>query len=313
MTPLSSTDIRGTWATLLLPIRADESIDFDLLRSEIRTFAAAKVDGVYSNGSAGEFYAQTEDEFDRLHKLLADECERAHLPFQIGASHPSPQISLGRLQRAKALKPGAFQIILPDWFPPALAEIHRFIDCMARAAYPIPLVLYNPPHAKRRLDPSEWGQVIDEHPAIAGIKVAGGDQGWYEAMKGVLERISVFIPGHHLATGLSRGAHGAYSNMACLNPASAQRWYRLCCSDPRSGLETEVRINRFITETVLPVIKAKQLSNMAADKALGAAGGWLPGLSTRLRWPYTSATAEDAAHFRAAARALIPEFFVPGT
>ena len=70
MKPLAASDIHGNWATLLLPLNADETIDFDLLAAEIDHFIAAKVNGIYSNGSAGEFYAQSEEEFDRIVRRL---------------------------------------------------------------------------------------------------------------------------------------------------------------------------------------------------------------------------------------------------
>jgi len=310
--PLNAEELRGNWATLLLPIMADQSIDYGLLESEVNLFGAAKVSGAYSNGTAGEFYAQTEDEFDRINTTLAENCERMRVPFQVGVSHPSPQLSLDRLRRARNLKPSGVQLILPDWYPPTMDDVHRFLDAMASAADPIPLIVYNPPHAKRRLDPSEWVEVMDRHPQVVGIKVPDGDSGWYEAMKPVLDRISVFVPGHHLATGLSHGARGAYSNVACLSPRGAQRWYGLCLRDPAEGLKLEEKIQRFIAEQVMPLITTRHLPNMAADKALAVGGGWLPGLTTRLRWPYEGATEAEAARIGAAARVSIPELFSEG-
>lgn len=105
MTPLTPPKIRGNWATLLLPVNADDSIDYALLAETIDRFAAARVKGVYSNGSAGEFYTHSEEEFDCVSQVLAEKCSRAGLPFQIGASHMSPKLSLARLQRAKSLRP----------------------------------------------------------------------------------------------------------------------------------------------------------------------------------------------------------------
>ena len=309
MKPLKSSEIRGNWATLLLPIRPDETIDFKLLGVQIDFFSAARVNGVYSNGSAGEFFSQTEDEFDRIHQLLAEKCERVELPFQIGASHMSPQLSLARVRRAKALKPSAFQIIIPDWFPPTHDEIYRFLDVVSAAADPIPLIIYNPPHAKKRLGPADWLAILSRAPSVVGLKVPGGDRAWYEAMKPVLERISVFIPGHTLATGLSLGAHGAYSNVACLSPGGAQSWYELCRTDLAKGLELEKRIGRLINDNVLPLLTKLHLSNMAADKAMAVAGGWLPGFTPRLRWPYSRADDEEIARIAKVARELVPEFF----
>jgi dihydrodipicolinate synthase/N-acetylneuraminate lyase len=188
-------------------------------------------------------------------------------------------------------------------------DIHRFLDVMAAAADPIPLILYNPPHAKRRLTPTEWIEVVQRHPDLAGIKVAGGDGEWYGAMRPVLEKISVFIPGHHLATGLSRGAKGAYSNVASLNPLGAQKWYELCLKNPSEGLKIEQKINAFFSVEVMPLITVRKLANMAADKALAVAGGWLPGFTSRVRWPYDSATEAETTRIGSTARAAVPELF----
>ena len=309
MRPMGASEIRGNWATLLLPIQADDAIDFGLLAEELERFVAAGVNGVYSNGSAGEFYTQNEEEFDRVNALLAERCERAGMPFQIGLSHSSAQIARERARRAKALKPAAFQVTLPDWFPPTLPEAIAFLEVMAAEAAPVPLIVYNPPHAKRRLTPDEWRVVVDRVPGVVGMKVPGGDEAWYAAMAEVMKRVSVFIPGHLLADGLRRGGHGAYSNVACLSPAGAQRWYELCIRDPDAGRALGVRVATWWEANIAPLITRDGLANFAADKAAAVAGGWLPGFTTRLRWPYRSADAEVARAIGVAARRELPELF----
>ncbi|MEO6003714.1 MAG: dihydrodipicolinate synthase family protein [Opitutus sp.] len=309
MKPLTAGEIFGNWATLLLPINADDSIDFSLLEAEVDHFIATQVNGVYSNGSAGEFYSQTEAEFDQVSVILAERCERAGLPFQIGACHMSPQLSRERVRRTKALRPGAFQVILPDWFSPTLDEIIGFLDAMAEAADPIPLIVYNPPHAKRQLNPAEWREILERVRGIVGMKVPGGDAQWYQAMQPVLARCSVFTAGHRLADALPQGARGAYSNVACLSPAGAQEWYDLCIQDPSAGQQLGQTIYNFWTEHVAPLITQQKLPNMAADKAAAVAGGWLPGLHPRLRWPYHSASPEHCAAIRAAAKRALPGSF----
>lgn len=305
----SAPTIHGNWATLLLPLNHDDSIDYGLLAAEVDHFIAAHVNGIYSNGSAGEFHTQTEDEFDRVSALLAERCARAGMPFQIGACHMSPQLSRERIRRAKSLRPSAFQVILPDWFPPTFDEIVAFLETLAAEASPIPLIVYNPPHAKRHLAPSEWTQLIARNPAIAGMKVPGGDEAWFAAMQPLFSRVSVFIPGHTLASGLARGAHGAYSNVACLSPAGAQRWYDLCRADPAAGRALEARIQAFWSEHIMPLITQHKLPNMAADKASAVAGGWLPGISPQIRWPYRSTTVAQCTRIGEAARRALPELF----
>lgn len=308
MIPLQHHEIRGNWATLLLPVNADESIGYDRLADEIDQLIAMKVDGIYSNGTAGEFYNQTEQEFDAVSSLLAEKCNKAGMPFQIGCSHMSPQISLERLKRTVSLQPSAIQVILPDWFPPGMEEIIAFLRKMQDAAGDIGLILYNPPHSKKRLSPADFKTIRDAGITLAGCKLPGGDAEWYREMPGLNPELSVFIPGHHLATGVRAGAHGAYSNVACLHPQVAQQWYNSMQNDMEAALELETRIQRFMNEQIVPYITQRGYSNQAVDKFLAAIGGWAD-VGTRLRWPYKWIQEDEVSGVRKVCKDMLPEFF----
>ncbi len=308
MKVLSANEIYGNWATLLLPLNNDDSINYAQLEQEIDILIAYKVDGIYSNGTAGEFYNQTEEEFDKVNTLLAAKCNAAGMPFQVGCSHMSPEISRERLKRAKALQPSAIQIILPDWFIPAMPEIIDYLKVMAEVAAPIGLVLYNPPHSKKKLQPKDFKEILDAGIPLVGCKVPGGDEQWYEEMKQLPVPFSVFIPGHHLATGVSRGAHGAYSNVACLNPLFAQQWYNSIKRGEPAAFELETRIQQFMNDCIVPYIRDKGYANQAVDKFMAAVGAWSP-ISTRLRWPYRWIPEEDVAAIRQQCQQIIPEVF----
>ena len=228
------------------------------------------------------------------------------MPFQLGASHYSPQIALERVRRAAALKPSAIQVILPDWFPPSNEEMLAAVEGYAEAAQGIGLVLYNPPHAKRVLQPEELLWLGQKVSAIVGTKVADGDEAWYDRMRPVAQQMSVFVPGHHLATGFSRSvATGAYSNVACLSPKGAQRWWQQMQTDLQGALELEQRICGFMDACVVP-FKQQGYQNVALDKLLAAIGGW-GDVGTRVRWPYRSIEVEVVIQLREEARRLIPE------
>ena len=126
MHPLTHTTLVGNWATLLLATNKNGEIDYKRMGDEIDILIASSPCGIYSNGTAGEFYTQNEEEFIKTSELLAEKCSAASIPFQIGVSHMSPQISLNRLQAVKSLNPGAVQVILPDWFPVTLEEVSFF-------------------------------------------------------------------------------------------------------------------------------------------------------------------------------------------
>lgn len=308
MTPLRAKDIRGTWGTLITPWNADGGLDYGRLGEEVDRLIGSGVAGIYSNGTAGEFHCQEEDEFDLISALLAEKCTAAGMPFQIGVSHMSAQISLSRLRRVVPLSPGAVQVILPDWFPVTGDEAYSFLDRMAEAACGIGLVLYNPPHAKRVLRPAEVGILARRIPALIGLKTAGGDDAWYEELRAHLSGLSVFIPGHMLASGIRKGAQGSYSNVACLNPTAAAAWNRSIHEDPQAGLEMEGRIRAFMEEHIAPYIRVHGYCNAACDRFLALVGGSRD-VGIAMRWPYRSIPETHVEGVRDAARSVLPEFF----
>jgi dihydrodipicolinate synthase/N-acetylneuraminate lyase len=309
MLSLSASDIVGNWATVLLPINADDSIDWTRVETQVGTLLEAGVGGIYTNGTAGEFWSQTDAEFDRLNCLVAERCEQAGVPFQLGACHLSPQLTLERIRRARRLNPGAIQVTLPDWWKPNDDEIIAAMRRFAEAAAPIGLVLYNPPHAKRVLSPKDFGWLKKAVPQIVGVKVAGGNAEWYEQMRVEMKGLSVFVPGHHLATGLRLGAHGSYSNVACLQPQGAQRWYEMMTTAPDAALDLERRIQEFMNRYIVPFRDVQGYANFALDKLLAEIGGWC-GAGTRVRWPYRSIPESEAEKLRPVAHELMPEFAI---
>lgn len=311
MRPLTAAGLHGVWGTVLLPLDADDGIGWDRLAHEIELLAASDLDGVYAHGTAGEFHTLDEAEFDRVSCLVAAACSRAGKPFQIGTSHPVPQITLKRIARTRDLGPGAYQVVLPDWVPPSYPECAAFLSRVAEEAAPVPLVLYNPPHAKTRLGPRQLVRLVDAVPALIGIKVVDGDPDWYAAMAPALERCAVFVPGHRMASGLARGARGSYSNIAALSPFGAAEWYATTRADPAAGADLERRIGELFASHVVP-LQRRGFSNPALDKFLASIGGWCD-VGLGVRWPYASIPSDAVPPARQAAHDLVPELVMTGS
>ncbi|MXV52489.1 dihydrodipicolinate synthase family protein [Pedobacter sp. HMF7647] len=304
---LNAKNLKGNWATLLLPINADDSINYQKLAGEIDMLIESGVDGIYSNGTAGEFHNQTEDEYARINRILSEKCLDTGMRFQIGASHPSPIISLERLKIAAALKPDAIQLILPDWIIATESELLDYMQRLADAAGDIPLVLYNPPHAKFVLQPKDYS-LFENIPQVIGVKLLSHDQTWAKEMEQYASHLSIFVPGHLLATGVECGiASGAYSNVACINPKAAQKWWQLMQTNIKEALEIEKNILAFFEECIAP-LQRNGFSNPALDKFLAAVGGCYQ-VGTRLRWPYKWIADQHVLPVRERARQLIPNFF----
>jgi 4-hydroxy-tetrahydrodipicolinate synthase len=307
MNPFTTATLKGTWSTLLLPLSETDEIHWEHIDGQLNALAEAGVDGVYINGTACEFYSQSHEEFLRLARTTANFCEERNIPFQIGASHAHAAESLRRIERTRELKPGAFQVILPEWTPLGWDEIIRFLKRMTDAAAPIPLVIYNPPNAQKVLTPSEWSRLASSVENIIGIKVAGGDGKWHSEMKEAAEKLSVFVAGVRLASGVIHGcARGSYSNLACLSPKGANRWGRLIHSNPEQALEQETQILKTFDKAIAPF--RGKFSNSALDKALASAGGWTQ-LTSRIRWPLSSIPDSEIQNLATLFRKELPFIF----
>lgn len=307
MKKLLGQDIRGVWAAVLLPLDANYQVDFSLLREQLDRLIASGVAGVYTNGTAGEFHNQTEQEFDQLSSLVAECCEQAGLPFQLGVCHPCPITTYDRLKRVLALKPSAIQVILPDWFPTSFDEdIEFFRELQQMGENNCSWVLYNPPHAKKNLSLGQIAKLKQTFSDIQGVKLCDGGASWYAEMRACLKTLSVFVPGHHMATGVIAGAHGSYSNVAALNPACAQRWYDLIKTDPLGALRIERSILDFFQAEIVPLLRAG-FANPALDKFMCEVGDWTP-ISCRMRGPYRSIPRAEVARVRPIYRQSLAEF-----
>lgn len=296
--------ISGNWATLLLPID-DEMINFGQLAEQIDCYIEAGVDGIYSNGTAGEFYTQSEVEFEQISELLAEKCHQADMPFQIGASHCHPQAAIERVKFAASLSPTAIQVILPDWFPCSFDVAKVFLEKVEQAASGIDIVLYNPPHAKVNLTADELVGLYDAVPNLVGFKLPRITPE-LEA-SGLASRASIFVAGHFLATDAYKGAKGAYSNVCCLNPKATQTWTQDCLALNPRALELENRIQQFMAQEIAPYITEQGYCNAAVDKFMAALGGW-SGISSTMRFPFATIPMRDIELKLKIRNELLPEF-----
>lgn len=305
MKPLDRSSLRGTWATLLLPIEADDSIDFARLALQVEYLVANGLGGLYAHGSAGEFWSLSEDEFDRINLLLAERCERAGVPFQIGACHLHPRAALERVRRAAALRPGAIQVALPDWVVVNNDEAIAFLQRVAEAAALIGLVVYNPRHAKRQFAPEDFAALASAVPAIIGIKVSREEPAWYAEMQRIAPRLAVFAPGPcYASAAIKWGARGSYSLITALHPHYARRWEELIASDPPRALVIEQKLKAFLKNELAPVRARFGLAGSSTDKFLATAAGWTD-VGPRMRWPYRGVPEAVVAEFRPLVRQLI--------
>src|SRR4030081_2134620 len=88
---LTRPTLRGTWAPVLLPLTPDEAIDFGLLGEELAVLVGAGLDGIYTHGTTSAFRFLAEAHNAGIPGVVAQACQQAGVPCQLGASQMSGQ------------------------------------------------------------------------------------------------------------------------------------------------------------------------------------------------------------------------------
>src|SRR3546814_18445398 len=102
-----------------------------------------------------------------------------------------------RSTRTDTLFPYTTLFRSPDWVRVTQTEAIDFLTRIAAEAAPIPIVLYNPPHAKRVFQPEEYLALIDTIPSLISIKLLDGDDSWYTRMQHAADKAEKLVPGHN--------------------------------------------------------------------------------------------------------------------
>ena len=167
-------------ASVGLPWDADGELLEDLFRDEIRAHLDAGIHHLYIFGTAGEGYAVTDRQFDRIVRVFAAEMglerpESAAGVFaeprpMVGVINQSTRTIIERIERALDLGISTFQISLPNWGALNDRELATFFDEVVARFATAQFLLYNLQRAGRVLTPGEHGRLAAEHENFVGAK-----------------------------------------------------------------------------------------------------------------------------------------------
>ena len=303
---MTSETLHGVWAALLTPWTADDRVDEAAVEAEIHAFAAAGVHGLYTGGTAGEFYAQDDATFVGLTRLVCRTAANAGLPVQIGCTALSTRTVRARIAVARDCGADGVQLALPFWVSLDDRETLDFFAEVADAAGPVPLVLYQTPRAKRRIDPPLLGRLAEQAPTLIGIKDTAADTATFTEIRDSAPRLSVFGADCHLVERMKSGGRGTYSSLAGLNPRLMVEYYEDC----RRGRwedagQVERSLQRLMGDVLRPIMREAGLADSAIDRVQRAAGGGTCGL--RCARPYRSGRREHVERVIAWCRTNAPD------
>jgi 4-hydroxy-tetrahydrodipicolinate synthase len=166
--------LQGIIPPIVTPMKADESIDLERLRSLIDEQLAAGVNGIFVLGTTGEFYALDDGEKQEvIATAMAHVNGRCPVLAGTGAETTREAVRISRLAGREGV--AAVSVITPYYIMPNQNEIADHYRRIAEAS-PVPVLLYSNPSTcgGLKIDIDTVARLA-ESPNIVGMKDSAGD------------------------------------------------------------------------------------------------------------------------------------------
>ena len=290
MTRLDADGIKGIWAGVTLAWDERDLLDEATYRANTERLCRARVHGIYTTGSTGEFYTLDFEEFRRMVDIQAEICGKWGMPLQIGCCADSTRKVIRLVEyAAQKQQVGAVQVVIPYWMELNDKEVLQFFRDLHTACPEIPLVHYNIPRAKRFLTGPDYQRILPAAPTLVGVKftMAGSHFGQLQQALRIAPELSFFVAEDLLVSAMMLGARGSYSSLVCTNPEFMLTLYEHArCNRWAEGLKMQALVARFFDDLSCVIeSRGEGSSDPVFDKGLSVASGCLLG-SARTRAPY---------------------------
>jgi dihydrodipicolinate synthase/N-acetylneuraminate lyase len=296
-TPLTRSTLRGVWPALITPWNDNDELDSARIVEEVRHYAQCGVNGVYTGGTTGEFYAQDDATFDQLTALTCHEGHAAGLPVQIGCTALSTRTACRRIRRAVSERADGIQIAIPFWLELKDDEVMDFFRAVVDSAGSVPVILYHTGRAKRKLSAALIGALAAGMPTLIGLKDTGCDLAALAAILAQTPDLCIFGAEHDLVVKTRAGGHGTYSSVTGLNARWVVSLYQACAAgDWAIAAKLQEPIERLMNQALIPMVREDGLMDSAVDRVQRIVGGGSVGL--RCQGPYRSATSDHVRRLR---------------
>jgi len=143
---LNTENMKGVFIVQMTPFNKDGSLDLEGMRANTRWLLehTSGKDFVFlPEGSNGEFFAQSEDEWKAVIKMVVEEVNGRH-PVLAGAAQAGTRETVKRCQYAEAVGADGVLVVLPYYVPPEEEGVYQHYKQIAESVS-IAVSLYNNP------------------------------------------------------------------------------------------------------------------------------------------------------------------------
>ena len=160
-------------ATCCIPWDDNQQFAENIFRHSVQGMVSRGTKHLYVFGTAGEGYAVTDQQFDQIVSVFAEEMLQAKASPMVGVISLSTGTIIERIERSRDMGVLDFQISLPSWGALSESELFEFFRQVCGRFPDCRFVHYNLPRTKRMVTGKEYGRLAAEHPNLVGTKNCG--------------------------------------------------------------------------------------------------------------------------------------------
>ena len=286
---LTGKKLKGIWAGVPLSWDKKYILDEGSFRENLKRLCRARVHGIYTTGSTGEFYALDLSEFESMVDILVEIVRPARVSTQVGCISANTRDTIKMLEYVQEKGVDGAQVVVPYWMKLTDREMLCFFKDISKACPRLPLIHYNIDRAKRFLSGSDYQRASEAAPNLIGVKFTAAGANFSRLIESMTmtPALSYFVGEDMLVAAMQFGARGSYSSIVCMNPDFMLTMYKLAEERKwEKALKMQGTLTRFFIE-LDEVLEKFRLGGMdpVADKGFGVASGFLAG-HQRTRPPY---------------------------
>lgn len=216
---------RCIMATAVIPW--DERGEFveDLFRHEVRTLLGGLTKHLYLFGTAGEGYAVSDRQFDRIVRVFQEEMKAGGAEAMVGIINLSLSTIVERIAHGRELGVRKFQISLPSWGALTETEIFSFFQHTCGKFRDCQFMHYNLPRTKRIVTGKEYGRLASENPNLVATKNCTDSITRIEELLTYSPQLRHFLGESGYAYGSLIGEFGLLASTVVTNHKSAQAFF----------------------------------------------------------------------------------------
>lgn len=277
MRKLTANTLKGLWAAVPTPWKPSGGFDADMLRRNCDRLATiARVDGIYTTDSDGEFYAIELDEFRQLARIFGQAVEAARVDAAMGVTWSSTQGVIDRLKAAcDAGIPNA-HVAFPMFMPMARSDVDRFWEDLARAVPEARWIHYAHPRCGPTLTGADYARLAKQFPKqLIGTKLGTVSIAEITEIITRSPQLAHFSVDPFLAPAALLGTRGNYSYWANTMPRWMRRYMDACLTgDWAAATACHRKLNEWEFTHIKPLRDAGHLHGIIS-KARAALTGFL--------------------------------------